>query len=193
MASSSAIRCSSAASDEPAVPGTEAPAEPVSEPRDADGSDWNGEESGDQPQRASSRGSGPSSRTSFPTMAGATVTAERESALPSYSEWSGAGSGGREDGDYNLEAFVSAETTLADHLAEQMALAISDPARPHDRPVSDRYGRRGRLSHRRSRLPSPRSSARRWRDVEARAGDPADASIRPASARAISPNASRCS
>ena len=43
--------------------------------------------------------------------------------------------------DYNLEAFVSAETTLADHLAEQMALAISDPARPHDRPVPDRYGR----------------------------------------------------
>ena len=30
-----------------------------------------------------------------------------------YSEWAGVGSGGREDGDYNLEAFVSAETTLA--------------------------------------------------------------------------------
>ena len=35
--------------------------------------------------------------------------------------------GGRDDGDYNLEAFVSAETTLADHLAEQLALAIADP------------------------------------------------------------------
>jgi RNA polymerase sigma-54 factor len=45
---------------------------------------------------------------------------------PAYSEWSGAGSG--DDDRYNLEAFVSAETTLADHLAEQMALAISDPA-----------------------------------------------------------------
>ena len=43
-----------------------------------------------------------------------------------YSEWSGAGSFAGED--YNLEAFVSAETTLADHLAEQMALAISNPA-----------------------------------------------------------------
>jgi RNA polymerase sigma-54 factor len=43
-----------------------------------------------------------------------------------YSEWSGAGSVAGED--YNLEAFVSAETTLADHLAEQMALAISNPA-----------------------------------------------------------------
>jgi RNA polymerase sigma-54 factor len=46
-----------------------------------------------------------------------------------YSEWAGVGSGGREDGDYNLEAFVSAETTLSDHLAEQLSLAIADPAR----------------------------------------------------------------
>src|SRR5438034_824275 len=46
-----------------------------------------------------------------------------------YSEWAGVGSGGREDGDYNLEAFVSAETTLADHLGEQLALAIADPVR----------------------------------------------------------------
>jgi RNA polymerase sigma-54 factor len=33
----------------------------------------------------------------------------------------------REDGDYNLEAFLHAETTLAGHLAEQMALVIADP------------------------------------------------------------------
>jgi RNA polymerase sigma-54 factor len=46
-----------------------------------------------------------------------------------YSEWAGTGSGGREDGDYNLEAFVSAEITLADRLREQLALAISDPVR----------------------------------------------------------------
>src|SRR6185295_2905287 len=46
-----------------------------------------------------------------------------------YSEWAGVGSGGREDGDYNLEAFVSAEATLADHLGEQLALAIADPVR----------------------------------------------------------------
>jgi RNA polymerase sigma-54 factor len=45
---------------------------------------------------------------------------------PSYSEWSGASAGTGED--YNLEAFVSVETTLADHLAEQMTLAISNPA-----------------------------------------------------------------
>jgi len=46
-----------------------------------------------------------------------------------YSEWAGVGSGGREDGDYNLEAFVSAEATLADHLGDQLVLAIADPVR----------------------------------------------------------------
>jgi RNA polymerase sigma-54 factor len=46
-----------------------------------------------------------------------------------YSEWAGTGSGGREDGDYNLEAFLSVDATLADHLAEQLALATADPVR----------------------------------------------------------------
>jgi RNA polymerase sigma-54 factor len=44
-----------------------------------------------------------------------------------YSEWAGTGSGGRDDGEYNLEAFVSAETTLADWLREQLTLAIANP------------------------------------------------------------------
>jgi RNA polymerase sigma-54 factor len=47
----------------------------------------------------------------------------------SYTDWSGAGSGRQQDGEYNLEAFVSAERTLADHLAEQLVLAVGDPAR----------------------------------------------------------------
>src|SRR6266516_1383922 len=46
-----------------------------------------------------------------------------------YSEWARVGGGGREDAEYNLEAFVSAETTLADHLAGQLTLAVADPAR----------------------------------------------------------------
>jgi RNA polymerase sigma-54 factor len=46
-----------------------------------------------------------------------------------YSEWAGVGSGGRDDGEYNLEAFVSAETTLTDRLREQLTLAIADPVR----------------------------------------------------------------
>src|SRR6185436_8359962 len=33
----------------------------------------------------------------------------------SASEWANVGSGGSADGDYNLEAFVSAERTLSDH------------------------------------------------------------------------------
>jgi RNA polymerase sigma-54 factor len=46
-----------------------------------------------------------------------------------YSEWATVGAGGRDDGEYNLEAFVPAETTLADWLREQLALAVDAPAR----------------------------------------------------------------
>jgi len=54
----------------------------------------------------------------------------RTSELPAgYSEWAGVGSGGRENGDYNLEAFASAETTLADWLREQLVLAIAEGPR----------------------------------------------------------------
>jgi RNA polymerase sigma-54 factor len=45
-----------------------------------------------------------------------------------YSEWGSTPAARRDDGDFNLEAFVSAERTLADHLAEQLALAVADPA-----------------------------------------------------------------
>jgi RNA polymerase sigma-54 factor len=46
-----------------------------------------------------------------------------------YSEWGSTPAARSDDGDYNLEAFVSAERTLSDHLAEQLALAVNDPAR----------------------------------------------------------------
>jgi RNA polymerase sigma-54 factor len=49
--------------------------------------------------------------------------------LPAQSEWANVGAGARPDTDYNLEAFVSAEVTLVDHLAEQLALAVVDPVR----------------------------------------------------------------
>jgi RNA polymerase sigma-54 factor len=64
-----------------------------------------------------------------PEDADAAASRSNAEALPSYSEWSGVGSAQRADGDYNLEAFVSAEATLADHLAEQLALTVADPAR----------------------------------------------------------------
>jgi RNA polymerase sigma-54 factor len=53
--------------------------------------------------------------------------ARAESEPQMRSEWANVGSGARDDADYNLEAFVSAEVTLADHLAEQLSLTVCDP------------------------------------------------------------------
>jgi RNA polymerase sigma-54 factor len=88
--------------------------------------DWIGEDL--ETNRASmEQGLGTELENVFPDDGGA-KTAPVEMPPPAYSEWSGVGSGGAEDSSYNLESFVTAEGTLADHLAEQMALAISDPA-----------------------------------------------------------------
>jgi RNA polymerase sigma-54 factor len=66
----------------------------------------------------------------FPEDSGATTPRAGADTPPGPSEWtSSSGAGSSEQGDYNLEAFVSAERTLADHLAEQLTLAIADPAR----------------------------------------------------------------
>jgi RNA polymerase sigma-54 factor len=63
----------------------------------------------------------------FPEEPAEAVTrAAQDSAPTSYTEWGG---GASHDDDYNLEAFVAAELTLGSHLAEQLALAIADPAR----------------------------------------------------------------
>ncbi|MBI3435860.1 MAG: RNA polymerase factor sigma-54 [Proteobacteria bacterium] len=56
----------------------------------------------------------------------AAPTVSGEPAAPS--QWAGVGAGGGDGGDYNIESFLCAETTLADHLTAQMALAIADPA-----------------------------------------------------------------
>jgi RNA polymerase sigma-54 factor len=63
----------------------------------------------------------------FPEDEG-TSTARVNAELPeTSSHWA---IGGRSrDEEYNLEAFVSAEPTLAEHLAGQLALAVSDPVR----------------------------------------------------------------
>ena len=67
--------------------------------------------------------------------------ARAESEPPAYSEWAGVGSGGREDNDYNLEAFVSAEVTLSDHLAAQIVktkrvVLVAAPAVLDDEPFA---------------------------------------------------------
>ncbi len=88
--------------------------------------DWIGENL--ETSRASmEQGLGTELENVFPDDGGE-KTAAVEMPPPAYSEWSGVGSGGGEDSGHNLEAYVSAEITLGDHLAEQMALAISDPA-----------------------------------------------------------------
>ena len=45
------------------------------------------------------------------------------------SDWSGVGPSRTKETDYNPEAFLPAETTLADHLAWQLSIAVVDPAR----------------------------------------------------------------
>jgi RNA polymerase sigma-54 factor len=64
----------------------------------------------------------------FPDDGGGEKNPMPETPPPAYSEWSGVGTRSGDDGAYNLEAFVTAEITLAAHLAEQMTLAIADPA-----------------------------------------------------------------
>jgi len=65
----------------------------------------------------------------FPDDAPSALARHAGGDMPAYSQWAGVGAGGRDDSEYNLEAFVSSEVTLADHLAEQMSLAIANPAR----------------------------------------------------------------
>ena len=55
----------------------------------------------------------------------AAARAAQDAAPTTYTEWGG---GASSDEDYNLEAFVAAELTLADHLAEQLAVAFTAPA-----------------------------------------------------------------
>jgi len=55
----------------------------------------------------------------------AAARAAQDQAPSVYTEWGG---GASADEDYNLEAFVAAELTLGDHLAEQLAVAFAAPA-----------------------------------------------------------------
>ncbi|HEY4371086.1 MAG TPA: hypothetical protein VGN52_04035, partial [Burkholderiales bacterium] len=100
-----------------------------SDSEDASGepADWNGQEL-DSSRSSMEEGLGTELENVFPDDVGE-KSPPPELPPPAYTEWSGSGSQGGDDSAYNLEAFVTAETTLAGHLAEQMALAISDPAR----------------------------------------------------------------
>ena len=93
----------------------------------AAGSDWIGQDM-ETSRTSMEEGLGTELENVFPDDGGE-KNSQPEMPPPAYSEWSGAGTRGGDDNGYNLEAFVTAEITLAVHLAEQMALAISDPAR----------------------------------------------------------------
>jgi RNA polymerase sigma-54 factor len=58
----------------------------------------------------------------FPDAADGTASPAATS--QGQTDWSTVGPGSGNEGDYNLEAFVTAQPTLADHLASQLALAI---------------------------------------------------------------------
>jgi len=104
-------------------------AEPEAGPETRDDpspSDWTGDEL-ETSRSAMEQGLGTELENVFPDDA-PRQAAQPEAPQPAYSEWSGVGGGGG-DGDNNLEAYVSSETTLASHLSDQMALALTDPVR----------------------------------------------------------------
>jgi len=112
--------------DDDAPAGNPETERPAGEPDEdtASSSDWIGADL-ETSRSSMEQGLGTELENVFPDDGSEKASAPAEPPPAAYSEWSGAGSGGGEG--YNLEAFVSAETTLADHLAAQMALAISTP------------------------------------------------------------------
>ena len=114
------------ASDEEG-PATPEQPESIAEARDEPSpSDWSGDEL-ETSRTAMEQSLGTELENVFPDDSTPRAS-PAEAPLPAYSEWSGVGTGGGE-GDNNLEAYLSAETTLAAYLVEQMALAIADPMR----------------------------------------------------------------
>jgi RNA polymerase sigma-54 factor len=113
------------ANDDEAVPGEPTNEAPPATEQDVQPSDWLGQDlEADRAAIESKLDTG--LENVFPDdAAGRPARAEGEPPAPS--EWIGVGAGGRDDSDYNLEAFVSAETTLSDYLSEQLALTVCDP------------------------------------------------------------------
>jgi len=111
-------------SEDDEAPPPPAEAEGSGESSDDEGPDWIGEEL-ETSRSSMEEGLGTELENVFPDDGDAKQAAP-EAPPPAHAEWTGAGAGSGDD--YNLEAFVSAEVTLADHLAGQMALAIADPA-----------------------------------------------------------------
>jgi RNA polymerase sigma-54 factor len=112
--------------DGEAAPGANG-AQSADKPAEA-GEIWNGSDSEPSGEAKAERAEDHIDDTSVPDDA-APGRQRLADAPGGYSEWAGVGAGGRDDGEFNLEAFVSAETTLADWLREQLTLEIVDPVR----------------------------------------------------------------
>jgi RNA polymerase sigma-54 factor len=109
------------------APAANPEAEDAAPPReDPSPSDWTGDEL-ETSRSAMEQGLGTELENVFPDDRPAANGPE--AAGPGYSEWSGAGAGAGGGEGRDLEAYVSAGRSLADHLSEQMTLAIADPAR----------------------------------------------------------------
>ena len=104
----------------------------------------------------------------------------QDAAPTAYTEWGG---GASNDDNYNLEAFVAAEVTLGDHLAEQLAVAFTAPAqRMIGQYLIDLVDEAGYLP---PDLGRPPSGLAPRRTTSRRCSRCCRNSIRPASARAI--------
>ena len=103
----------------------------------------------------------------------------QDAAPTAYTEWGG---GASNDDSYNLEAFVAAEVTLGSSSRRTTGGGLHRAGAAHDRAISDRSGRRGRLSAAGSR--AGRRAARRFASrTSKRFSRCCRNSIRPASAR----------
>mgnify|MGYP001806314092 FL=1 len=110
------------------VPEAVAHEEPAPPPQDQDARSGDWLEGGSEPTRASMEAR---LDTDLGNIFPDDVPSERPNASGggSLSDWSGSGGGGERSEDYNPEAFLAMDTTLADHLEAQLALAEASPAR----------------------------------------------------------------
>ncbi|WP_439572522.1 RNA polymerase factor sigma-54 [Phreatobacter sp.] len=109
--------------------GPEGDAAPAAAPveGDAQAGDWLGDDMGPSRTEIEER-LGTEMENVFPDDKGPEVRHADAGSDPMTSSWTNVGSGGSDSEDYNLEAFVSADLSLADHLSNQLALAVEVPA-----------------------------------------------------------------
>jgi RNA polymerase sigma-54 factor len=105
--------------DEEPAPATDQEA-PAADPQP---SDWTGDEL-EVSRESMEQGLGTELENVFPDEVPRAAAPDQPLSLAEWPSGNGAA-----DSAPDFEAFVSAETTLADHLTEQMALALADPAR----------------------------------------------------------------